>query len=471
MKKCLVLLVLPLLAVVPPARAATDCSSGFCFMLNELGDRYELLGDWYLWGDPVDVVIMGDGYREADMAAFEDSVTTLILDFWGYEPYRSKLCSIRFWMVRLVSNDSGIEIPGHATYGSQDTALGTSFATNTKMGIVADSLVCWNAVEAAGVPDPDLICVLVNDPERHDGAWAYPDWRILLMSGAWPWGVILAHELGHLIAGLGDEYPCYVCDAEDGGYLSTPDWNRQFDPATDEPIGFPNLATDLTDLPWEPWEGTRVPTTNFDVYAGWTPGAWEGGGTYRKGVWRSEEYCIMDAVMSPAYEHFCAVCRATLAESLTDCFAHAFSDCTAIAPSNIAQESITGRGPLRRFVEIPHVPEFRRGARVAFRFRYDIPPFWKLAPVDIPGPEPIPVTDIPVRITLEHLPPESIVSVYERDGVVVAQATASDRGFAELVFAADSFRGYQLVVLASTTSAVDNIRIELTVNGIPVPLP
>jgi hypothetical protein len=473
MRRLLALLVFLACGAMAGSARSEDCADGFCFIPASDGMRYEDLYSSFFSPDMITVAIIGDGYTSADMGAFEDAAREIVDEFWEYEPFKSHPCAIRFAMVRLLSNDSGIKIPGDATYGNQDTALHTSFSSTTKMGINADSLTCWKAVTAAAVPDPDLICVIVNDPTEHDGAWAYPGWGLLLMSGSWPWGVILAHELGHLIADLGDEYPCWECKRE-GNYLASADWSREYHAGADEPIDQPNLTTNLDDIPWQSsiWADevpTRdIPTSNLNAFAGYTIGAWEGGGYFRKGVWRSEEYCIMDGWAARHYEYFCQVCRAAIASNLSDCFYVAPNDCMMVKSKGIFLEPDARRfdyltaGPLRDLFETPQSAHHRH--------IFDIPPFWKIEAILGRLPEPIPLVDIPVRLVLRGLPDGSAVAVWEVGGGLVAQGRASGRSF-QLEFNASTLVAYRLIVDAPKYERASTIQIELFVNGIAVDLP
>jgi hypothetical protein len=277
------------------------------------------------------------------MDAFESAALAMVEEFWDYEPFASNECSVRFWLIRLVSDDFGIKNPAVSYLADQETALESSFSSTTAMGITTNLVACRDAVLATELLDADFICVLVSDPAEHAGAWFYPASDITLISDANSWGVYLAHELGHLIADLGEEYPCYSC-FRSGNYPASDDWNRTFDPDNDEPVDSPNLATDLNATPWEispyiyetPTED--IPTSNLNAYRGKMVGAWQGGGTYRHGVWRSEEYCIMDTMMNHWNEFFCEVCESAIENELSACFATTPSD--LIVPSHMGERPI-----------------------------------------------------------------------------------------------------------------------------------
>ncbi len=468
MRNALLLLVAGFIALPGQPARAVVCQDGFCFVPGAYGTLYEAMEGGFWNAGAFDLVIIGDGFKESDMPGLQEAAKEMVTGLWEIEPYKSRKCAFNVWLVRLVSNESGIRIPGHPTYGNRNTALGTSFSASASMGINADSVKCWDAVTASGVPGADLIAVIVNDPTGHDGAWAYPSWKVLLVSGAWPWGITLAHELGHLIADLGDEYQCWKC-YRTPGYMASDDWNRAYDPDVHEPIDNPNLTTNLNEIPWVDsiWAAETPtkehPTNPLNVCAGYTVGAWEGGGYFRKGVWRSEEYCVMDGWACEKFEHFCAVCRAALEQQIPECWATAGADCMMVAWEP-HPERLLLTGPARDFITIP------RGFTI--RIEYDLPFHWRLSLPRGSLPVPAPVSGIPVKVVVRNLPEGSTAAVLHGDGAVVADGVASSDGIVELAFAGDTLQTYRLVLEIPAGSDDAGIRIDVYVNGIRVtPLP
>jgi hypothetical protein len=333
--------------------------------------------------------------------------------------------------------------------------------------------------------DAYFICVLVSDPAEHAGAWFYPASDITLISDANSWGVYLAHELGHLIADLGEEYPCYSC-FRSGNYPASDDWNRTFDPDNDEPVDSPNLATDLNATPWEispyiyetPTED--IPTSNLNAYRGKMVGAWQGGGTYRHGVWRSEEYCIMDTMMNHWNEFFCEVCESAIENELSACFATTPSDCLYITAEGFP--FMSHEGLLSGNLDLPSegaLSYFDR--RVGYQLDMLIPPFWKLPqeildagtspiPPELPLPEPIPLFDIPASLTFRNLPAGAVVMVFDENDILQAHETVASAGRTALRFQADTLGSYRVSIRVGAPSQATRISVELTVLGIQMPL-
>jgi len=459
MMRALFLLV-SFLILLPAAGAADEvCVGEYCYDADDSGSFYQS----YLFSttsNAFDIVMIGDGYTEAEMDKFIASATVMADSFITINPYAAESCAFRIWIVRLISEDSGIEVEGSSTWGNQDTALDAVFGDG--MNITVDFDKVWKAVDSSAVPGSDFVCVLVNDPSGNDGAWAYQSERVCLVTGAWPWGVTMAHELGHLIANLGDEYQCVQCD-QSAGFLTTADWTRTYSEATvaaADQIDNPNLATDIGVLGWQAEINPNqiLPSHALNVCSGTTVGAWEGGGKYRYGVWRSEEYCIMDGWQCPSEDHFCYACSSALAAAILPC-ATAFPDCAYIpfkAPRLLRARSLP--------------PELRIPFAEDTHIEIDIPPCWTCIPdsTDVPGP-PLPET-YGVGIVIQNLPEGTRVAVYTSMLDLVAEQVASANGSVEITFEADTLKRYFLTLDIPAGNEGMLVNTMLSINGAQVDL-
>lgn len=181
-------------------------------------------------GDPaerLDLLILGDGYAAEDQDRFAADVDALV-DYLhaNVEPYARYADLLNIWRVDLVSGDSGVDHPSV----SRDTALGCAYDC---FGV--DRLVCCFestvlATVDAALPDADGVLVLINDPEYGgSGGFTYAT----AYNGT-DGLQVAAHELGHTLVGLWDEYNYGVNGEGDG----------------------PNCSSD-PDGHWDAWIGTR----------------------------------------------------------------------------------------------------------------------------------------------------------------------------------------------------------------------
>jgi IgA Peptidase M64 len=310
-----------LIALMPAAGiASTRVAGGFTFVEHG-SNLYKLLQSEGS-AAAIDIVIIGDGFKLGEQADFDQAASDFVEELFEFSPYREWSCAFTIWKINLVSNDSGIDHYNSAgALINRNTPLGCSFGSSSQPAatVTGDFDLCRQAVEASEVPGDDYICVIVHDTISHDGAMSYQTEHVTFMSSLYPWGVVMAHELGHQIAGLGDEYPCQTCSPT-VLYTdpSNADLNRTYGgtPA----IVAPNLSTSSarSSIPWQAdiSSSTQLPTVPLTACNGEVVGAWEGGGTYRFGVYRPQEYCVMDVVMcqDEDEDHFCQVCSDALEE-------------------------------------------------------------------------------------------------------------------------------------------------------------
>ncbi|WP_405635764.1 M64 family metallopeptidase [Streptomyces sp. NBC_00056] len=230
----------------------------------------------------LDLVIMGDGYTADQQEDFRQDAESKLDSIFAIEPYKSYKGLFNFWLVNTVSNESGVS--GDPTQDVvKDTALSSYFFCDD-----VERLLCINEKKvdsyAQQAPDSDIVFV-VSNATKYGGA-GYSG----LQSTAGHTGIatmssdndrsylIGAHELGHSIGLLADEY-------QYAGYGRYPGA---------EPVE-PNTSILTADgmsgakAKWYRWLGESDP-------AGGTVGAYEGGGYYEYGIYRPTQNSIMRAL-------------------------------------------------------------------------------------------------------------------------------------------------------------------------------
>lgn len=244
-------------------------------------------------GDPAvktDVVILPDGYTEAEMELFKADCQTFADHFFIFDPYTGNKDKFNVHAVLAPSAGSGTDIPADGVW--INTIMNTSFYTfdSERYCMTFDDKSVRDL--AANAPY-DQIYILVNSAKYGGGA-IFNYYNVSVNSNAKA-AKIFIHEFGHGFAGLADEY---------------------FDSSTSY-----NDFYNLTVEPWEPnittlvefhrkWEkmvpaGTPIPTpptTEFQDKVG----VFEGGGYVAKGIYRPMIDCMMNTFKG---DHFCPVCQ------------------------------------------------------------------------------------------------------------------------------------------------------------------
>ncbi|MFF4548558.1 M64 family metallopeptidase [Streptomyces sp. NPDC001435] len=234
----------------------------------------------------LDLVVMGDGYTADEQGEFAVDAEEKLDAIFGIEPYRSYRGLFNIWLVNTVSNESGVSgDPG--TDVVKDTALDASFFCD---GI--ERLLCVDTDEVARyaelAPDADIVFVVANSTKYGGAGYSAAD----LPSGSTFHGVatmssdndrsylIGAHELGHSIGHLADEYQ-YT------GYGTYP--------SAEEPAAANlTLHRDPGATKWYRWLGEWDPS-------GSVVGTYEGGGYYEAGVYRPTETSLMRSLASTEF--------------------------------------------------------------------------------------------------------------------------------------------------------------------------
>jgi IgA Peptidase M64 len=257
-------------------------------------------------GEKLNIAVLGDGYTANDQQKFNDDVQKLLLDgVFKHDFFKNNRSAFNVYRVNLVSHDQGVSqrtYDEHGTpYDPTDDTLFSHTDRDTALRFIFSGSWshCWlepsdttqariDEALAKYVATFTYVLVILNQ-DSYGGCGG--SGRQTVTRGA-PWDVI-AHEYGHGIGDLHDEY-----FNPGTAYSGTP------------PILGPNVSTvlDRKHVPWADLirDGTPVPTpdTYPDSASGPTVGEYEGGATYAAGVYRPCKDCRMSDNTSP----FCPVC-------------------------------------------------------------------------------------------------------------------------------------------------------------------
>lgn len=236
-------------------------------------------------GNGITLVLMGDGFIDKDMGEggkYEQRMRSAMEHFFSIEPYKSFRNRFNVYMVKAVSKNEGI--------GSGiETVFSTKYGEGTHVG-GDDNLCLQYACNIPGVPASGYrvhIIVAVNDTKYAGTCYMYSNDMCV---GYCPYtngddeqyAQIIHHEVGgHGFGKLADEY--YYTE---NGTIPEKTKVEHIDWATK--YGF-NRNVDFTkDLTLIKWKSLLE---NPD-YSGLV-GIYEGGATYKSGVWRSTYTSIM----------------------------------------------------------------------------------------------------------------------------------------------------------------------------------
>lgn len=260
-----------------------------CTMTSTFGQHYRV-DTLYKTGpqdNRINVVILGDGFTEAEMPKFAAEAKKFADFFRSYEPYNRYRDYFNFFAIRTPSKESGITNPGVAVdaYPDQpvetkETFFGVSFGKVYQRLLYVTKREIYLNVLATHFPAYDLVIVLANT-RYFGGAGGTGGAIFSLQENSNNVGV---HEVGHALTDLADEY-----------------WQ--------EPYGLyfregPNITTDSseTTVRWKNW-------LDFPPIGLYKHGAQGEAARWYK---PAQGTCLMED-MNKGY---CAVCREAVIESI-----------------------------------------------------------------------------------------------------------------------------------------------------------
>jgi hypothetical protein len=238
----------------------------------------------------LDILFIPDGYSKKDKKKLQNDMRTFADYILECSPFDENLEQINIRAIVGYSKESGITDPHNKVF--KNTLLNSSYNT-----IEVDRyLMClnvWKMNEIADNTPYDAILIIANST-KYGGGGIYNFYAVVNSDGEYS-DYVTVHELGHSIAGLGDEYFTSEVSV------------RDYFPEGVEPVQ-PNLTTLVRfDQKWKHLlpDDMRVPTPDTDENTN-ILGVFEGGGYVAQGVYRPWRDCTMKEKI---YNGFCPVCK------------------------------------------------------------------------------------------------------------------------------------------------------------------
>ena len=235
----------------------------------------------------LDIVVLPEGYTEAEMEKFEKDAQRFVNYFFEVEPFASHKQDVNFWAVMAPSAESGTDVPHHGVW--RNTLLNTHFYTfYSDRYLTTRDMV--RVRDVAALAPYDQIYILVNT-EKYGGGGIYNYYNLCSSDNKYS-REVFTHEFGHAFAALADEYAYDNTPPETMYDLSVEPWQVNLSTLVD----FKSKWADLVE------KGTPLPTPNEQTDK---VGAFEGGGYSLTKIYRPMYDCKM---RSNATNSFCPVC-------------------------------------------------------------------------------------------------------------------------------------------------------------------
>jgi hypothetical protein len=281
----------------------------------------------------VDLLLIGEGYTEAELPKFQSDAKRLVGELFATEPFKSRRADFNVRALHLPSARSGVHRP--RTRDDRRTAVSTEYNIfdSERYVLTFDNRALRDA--AAQAPY-EFLEILVNE-KQYGGGGIFNDQATTSVDSAFS-DYVFVHEFGHHFAALADEYYTSDVSYETGGVEHPEPWEPNVT-ATPSSPKWADLIEKGTPLP-TPWDkeefekrqremqaerrrlrATNAPESEMDAlfrreqewstkflasqkYAG-RVGAFEGAAYEAKGLYRPEIDCIM---FTRDDVGFCRVC-------------------------------------------------------------------------------------------------------------------------------------------------------------------
>jgi IgA Peptidase M64/Peptidase M64 N-terminus len=281
----------------------------------------------------VDLLIIGEGYTQAESAKLRKDVERLVGKLFATEPFKSRKQDFNVRVLELTAIKSGVHRP--RTRDDRRTVTGVEYNIfdSERYVLTLNNRALRDAASSAPY---DFIEILVNEKQYGGGGIFNDQATTSVDSGSSEY--VFVHEFGHHFAGLGDEYYTSPVSYQTGGTEHPEPWEPNITASGTNPKWM-DLVTPGTPLP-TPWDkkayedhqreyqaerrklrDANVPESEMDKLfqreLEWSTkflssqkyfgrvGAFEGAGYEATGLYRPEADCIM---FTRDEVGFCDVC-------------------------------------------------------------------------------------------------------------------------------------------------------------------
>ncbi|MET7750478.1 M64 family metallopeptidase [Micromonospora sp. NPDC005367] len=239
-------------------------------------------------GDPAErfnLVMLGDGYTEADMPTFRANVEKHLNTLWTIEPFKSYRSYFNVYAVEIVSAESGVDCDPGLGDPQRDTALGMGFWGGCNPNSVQRLLGVNGAAAnryadlAIGTNRGNRQLIALANSDTYGGAGGA---NATASGGNALSALIGPHEIGHSLGGLDDEYDYYARGVAGDTYEGPEPSSAHHTLLTEQQMRD-------TQTKWWRWLGEPSES-------GGTIGRYEGGLYLQKGVWRPSQHSMMKSL-------------------------------------------------------------------------------------------------------------------------------------------------------------------------------
>lgn len=169
--------------------------------------------------DKVDLLIIGDGYTQAEQAKFKRDAQRLSSYLFSVSPFKERAKDFNVWALSVPTKHSGVSRPSTGKY--HPSSLGTSYDIfgSERYVLTTDNRALREIAQNAPY---EFIEILVNN-ETYGGGGIFGQFSTAAANNDWA-NYLFVHEFGHHFAALADEYYTSPVAYQTGAEIKTEPW-------------------------------------------------------------------------------------------------------------------------------------------------------------------------------------------------------------------------------------------------------
>jgi hypothetical protein len=196
----------------------------------------------------VDLLVLGDGYTASEMGKYRSDVKRLIEALFRHEPFKSRRSDFNVRALDLPAGESGVSRPHAGIFRRSPLSVHYGSFDSERYVLTYDNR---RVRDVASTAPYEFLAIIVN--ERTYGGGGIHNLYATAASDSAFAEYVFVHELGHHLAGLGDEYYSSDVAYESGGVSHSEPWEPNVTALRDPlKLKWRDLVAEGTPLP-TPW--------------------------------------------------------------------------------------------------------------------------------------------------------------------------------------------------------------------------